>query len=238
MSENAASATSATSLAARFQPSQQASDDLWEVLYTTRAIRRLKPDPVSDEVLYRLLDTAIRAPSGGNQQGWRFIVIRDRATKERLGALYRESIEGLFASGYGQAPPGVTFTPAQIEATEKMRRSAQYLATHFAEAPVYVLGCIRAAVNPGITAGASIYPAIWSLQLAARALGLGSTLTTVHRTREAQVKELLGVPEGFETAALIPLGYPRCRLAPGPRQPVEAVSFLDRWGAAFEQGRG
>jgi nitroreductase len=230
--------SSAASIAGRFQPTQQPSDDLWEVLYTTRAIRRIKPDPVPDELVYRLLDAAIRAPSGGNQQGWRFLVIRDRQTKERLGELYRECIAALFASGYGQAPPGVTPTPAQVEAAEKIRRSAQYLATHFAEVPVYVLGCIRAAANAGITAGASIYPAIWSLQLAARALGLGSTLTTVHRMREAQVKELLGVPDGFETAALIPIGYPRGTFAPGPRQPVEAVSFLDRWDAPFNPASG
>ncbi len=231
-------APSATSPAERFQPSQQPSDDVWEVLYTTRAIRRLKPDPIADDVLYRLLDAAIRAPSGGNQQSWRFIVVRDQATKARLGELYRECIAALFASGYGQPAPGVTLTPAQIAAAEKMGKSAQYLATHFAEVPVYVLGCIRTAANAGVTAGASIYPAIWSLQLAARALGLGSTLTTVHRMREAQVKALLGVPDGYETAALIPLGYPRGTFAPGPRQPVEAVSFLDRWGAAFERGRG
>lgn len=220
-------------LAAQFQPTQQPSADIWEVLYTTRAIRRIKPDPVPNDVVYRLLDAAIRAPSGGNQQGWRFVVIRDQQTKARLGELYRECIAALFASGYGQTPPGVTLTPAQAEAAERIRRSAQYLAGHFAEVPVYVLGCIRAAANAGITAGASIYPAIWSLQLAARALGLGSTLTTVHRMREAQVKELLGVPEGFETAALVPIGYPRGTFAPGPRQPVEAVSFVDRWDAPF-----
>jgi nitroreductase len=231
-------ASSAASIAARFQRSQQPSDDLWEVLYTTRAIRRMKPDPVPDAVIYRLLDAAIRAPSGGNQQGWRFMVVRDQQIKTRLGELYRESIEALFASGYGQAPPGVTPTPAQVEAAEKIRKSAQYLAVHFAEVPVYMLGCIRAAANAGITAGASIYPAVWSLQLAARALGLGSTLTTVHRMRETQVKALLGVPDGFETAALIPIGYPRGTFAPGPRQPVEAVSFLDRWDNAFPPPEG
>lgn len=231
-------ASATASIAARFQRSQQPSDDLWEVLYTTRAIRRMKPDPVPDAVIYHLLDAAIRAPSGGNQQGWRFMVVRDQETKTRLGELYRESIEALFASGYGQTPPGVTLTPAQVEAAEKVRKSAQYLAVHFAEVPVYVLGCIRAAPNAGITAGASIYPAVWSLQLAARALGLGSTLTTVHRMREAQVKALLGVPDGFETAALIPIGYPRGTFAPGPRQPVAAVSFLDRWDHAFPAPEG
>jgi len=224
------------SFSARFSTSREPSEDLWEVLYTTRAMRRLRPDPIPDAIVRRLLDAAIRAPSGGNQQGWRFIVIRDQATKEKLGELYRASVEALFASGYGQAPAGVTVTPEQEAATARMRKSAAYLSEHFAQVPLYVMCCIRAGTNAGITAGASIYPAVWSLQLAARALGIGSTLTTVHRMRDAEVRELLGVPEGYETAALLPLGYPCGTFAVGPRQPLETVSYSERWGTPLAGG--
>jgi nitroreductase len=224
------------SFSARFSASRESSEDVWEVLYTTRAIRRLRPDPIPDAIVHRLLDAAIRAPSGGNQQSWRFIVIRDQATKEKLGELYRASIQALFASGYGQTPAGVTLTPEQEEAAARMRKSAAYLGEHFARVPLYVMGCIRAGKDAGITAGASIYPAIWSLQLAARALGIGSTLTTVHRMRDAEVRELLGLPEGYETAALVPLGYPRGTFAVGPRQPLETVSYSERWGTPLAGG--
>lgn len=216
------------SLANRFGKSHAPSDDVWEVLYTTRAVRRLKPDPIPDDVLYRLLDAAIRAPSGGNQQTWRFIIVRDADTKRRLRDLYADCLARLFATGYG-TPQGATVSPEQVAAAERMRRSAQYLADHLHEVPAIVIACIRAGGRAGITAGASIYPAVWSLQLAARALGIGSALTTVHRFREAEVKALLGIPEDYETAALVPLGYPRGSFGIGPRLPVERVATFESW---------
>lgn len=217
------------SFAASFGKTQGPSDDVWEVLYTARAIRRMKPDPIPDAVIYRLLDAAIRAPSGGNQQGWRFIMVRDAETRRKLGEIYRLCIGDLFASGYGQPPAGMVPTPEQVDAAERMRKSALYLGEHMQDVPLLLLACLQSGPRTNITSGSSIYPAVWNLQLAARAMGVGSTLTTVHRMRDGDVKALLGIPEGYETAALIPLGYPRGTFAAGPRQPVEQVAFMDRW---------
>jgi len=217
------------SLAERFGKSREPSTDVWEVLYTTRAVRRLKPDPIPDDVIYQLLDAAIRAPSGGNQQAWRFIVVRDAAIKRQLRDLYADCLARLFATGYGAPPTGVGVSSEQVAAAERMRRSAQYLADHLHEVPVIVMACIRSTGRAGLTTGASIYPAVWSLQLAARALGIGSALTTVHRFREAEFKALLGIPEDYETAALVPLGYPRGSFGVGPRLPVERVATFESW---------
>src|SRR5215510_5794709 len=162
--------------------------DFFDVVTTQRAMRRLKPDAIADDVLSRIMDAAICAPSGGNRQNWSFVVVRDRAKRARLG-----------------------------------------------EAPVIVLACV--ALDPGtrasLTTGASIYPAVQNIMLAARALGIGSCITTIHRFRDAQVKELLGIPADVETAALIPLGYPLGKFGRPPRRPVREVAFADRWGVAL-----
>ena len=113
-----------------------------------------------------------------------------------------------------------------------MLASARHLSDHLAEAPVLVLACI--ALDPGarptLTTGASIYPAVQNLMLAARALGIGSCLTTIHKYRDAQVKELLGIPADVETAALIPLGHPLGKFGRPPRQPAAEVTHWDGWG--------
>jgi nitroreductase len=110
----------------------------------------------------------------------------------------------------------------------RVRSSAAHLAEHLHEAPVLVLCCIRG--KPSLTLGSSIYPAVQNLMLAARAFGIGSTLTTFHLYREAEIKQLLNIPEDVQTAALIPLGYPTGRWGRGPRKPVEEVVFADRFG--------
>jgi nitroreductase len=116
----------------------------------------------------------------------------------------------------------------------KMVASAGHLAEHLAEAPVIVLACIGTdGVRPTITTGASIYPAVQNLMLAARALGIGSCITTIHKYRDPQVKELLGIPADVETAALIPLGYPLGKFGRPPRRPIAEVTHADHWGQAF-----
>ncbi|MBI4242017.1 MAG: nitroreductase family protein [Candidatus Rokubacteria bacterium] len=201
--------------------------DLFEAIHTQRAIRRLKPDPIPDSVIRQLLEAAICAPSGGNRQGWVFIVIRDPDVKARLAELYREGFQELLKIPYyrdaGSAPPD--------SAAGKMLASAHHLAEHLQEAPILILACLKTeGTTPGITMGSSIYPAVQNILLAARGLGIGSTLTTIHRFRDGQVKELLGVPAGVETAALIPLGYPFGKFGRPPRKPVSEVTYFDRWG--------
>ena len=205
--------------------------DFFGIVTTQRAMRRLKPDPIPDAALRQIMDAAICAPSGGNRQGWSFLVIRDPAKRARLGELYREAWGELMKVPYYAAaakePPD--------SAAGKMLVSARHLGEHLGEAPVLVLACI--AIDPGtapsLTTGASIYPAVQNIMLAARALGIGSCLTTIHRFRDAQVKELLGIPSTVETAALIPLGYPLGQFGRPPRRPLREVAFADGWGQVF-----
>ena len=205
--------------------------DFFDVATTQRAIRRLKADPIPDATVRQIMETAICAPSGGNRQGWSFLVVRDAAKRKRLGELYREAWGELmkvpYYAGASQAPPD---SPAG-----KMLASARHLGEHMGEAPVLILACIALdpGVKPTITTGASIYPAVQNIMLAARALGIGSCITTIHKFRDAQVKELLGIPADVETAALIPLGYPLGKFGRPPRRPLPEVAFADRWGQAL-----
>jgi len=203
--------------------------DVFEALHTTRAIRRFKTDPVPDELITKVLDAAIRAPSGGNGQPWSFMVVKDAGLKRQVAAHYRRAWNEVYG-------------PAERAATMDSRvyQSATYLAEHMAEAPVFIIPCIA---TPGgrssFSAGSSIYPAVQNLMVAARGLGLGTTLTSLHKRYEAEVKAILGIPDGVETAALIPMGYPADGVKFGPvrRRPVGEVAYLDRWGAAY-RGQG
>ena len=147
---------------------------LFEVIHTQRAIRRFTDDPVSDEAIQRILEAAVRAPSGRNKQPWRFIVIRDAETKQKIGDYYRRACE---QAGIGQEPiPGLS---------KKVNESVAHLARHMGDAPVLILVCYEYVTEEAVGAstlltGSSIYPAVQNLLLAARALGLGTALTTVH----------------------------------------------------------
>lgn len=198
--------------------------DVFEAIHSQRAMRRLKTDPVPDELIWKILDAAIRAPSGSNQQPWKFIVIRDPETKKRIGELYLEVWSSYRSGQPQQSEPDPT--------TARIYSSADHLANHMGEAPVLIL---VTSVSSSALGGASIFPAVQNLMLAARALGLGTALTTMHRGREAQVKELLGIPEEVETVALIPLGWPKGRFGPTDRRPIEQVTYWDRWGETKER---
>ena len=200
--------------------------DLFEAMYTNRAIRQFRPDPVPGELIERVLDAAIRAPSGSNRQTWRFLVLGDPAVRARVGELYREGY-------YEYIPERMKLLPGTENSP--VFRSALYLADHMAtEPPVLILACVEAGpTDPpaGRTSGGSIYPAVQNLMLAARALGLGTCLTTLHLRREAQIKAFLGIPDHVDTYALIPLGYPVKPFGSLGRRPVAEVTFHDRWGA-------
>src|ERR1700752_2728414 len=205
--------------------------DFFDVVTTQRAMRRLKPDAIPDDVVRRIMDAAICAPSGGNRQNWSFVVVRDPAKRARLGELYREAWGELMkVPYYASASKEPASSPAG-----KMLASARHLGEHLGEAPVIVLACVT--LDPGVkaslTTGASIYPAVQNIMLAARALGIGSCITTIHRFRDAQGKEVLAIPAEIETAALIPLGYPLGKFGRPPRLPLSEVAFADRWGRAL-----
>ena len=205
--------------------------DIREALYTTRAMRRVAPDPVPADVQARILDAAVRAPSGGNTQGWRFLLVDDPDVKAGLGPLYRDSIEQLWASVYADRIAAAEADPDDPESKQfvKVRRSAQHLADHFVQVPLYLFAFVQH--DP---TGGSIYPAVWSAMLAARAEGVGSSLTSVlgfFHPRETI--DILGVPtdEGWIMACCVSFGYPTGRWGVAARRPVHEVSYRNRWGA-------
>ena len=205
--------------------------ELLEAIYTLRSMRRLKPDPIPDEALRTILDAAIRAPSGSNQQSWAFIVVRDRALKDAIAPHYRAGWQRLVESRYAQALADANASAEARRTQERLTRSAGYLAEHLEEAPVWIFPCLRLGERPAsLTSGSSIYPAVQNLMLAARELGIGSTLTTLHKHGNDEVNRLLALPAGWDTAALIPLGYPRGRWGRAERRPVEEVTFGERFG--------
>lgn len=196
--------------------------DVFEVINTTRAMRRLKPDPVPDELIWNVLEAGIRAPSGGNRQPWSFIVVHDEETKRKIGEWYLAA----WNATYGAVKDTVTTD----EQGARMYSSADYLANHLAEVPVFIIAVVRTGGVGTSPSGSYIYPAVQNLMLAARALGLGTTLTTLHRAHEADVAKLLGIPEGWETMCLIPMGYPKGKFGIGARRPVEEVTHWEKWG--------
>ena len=196
--------------------------DLFEAIDTQRGIRSFRPDPVPDDLITRLLHAAIKAPTGGVGQGWRFIVIRDEETRRKIGELYRTGSR--FVIG-----PDLTGQQRRVYG------AAQHLEDHMEDVPVFILACIHA--DPGSTTwGSSIYPAVQNILLAARALGLGSVLTTRQSRFESEIKQLLGIPENVVTAALLPIGFPAegARYGPTRRRPVDQVAFNDRWGNSWK----
>jgi nitroreductase len=192
-------------------------------IHTTRSLRRLETREVPDEVLRQILDAAIRAPSGSNQQTWSFIVVRDPETKQALQRIYAEVAQQYFDVG----PKTISDGSGSATMT-RVRSSARHLAEHLHLAPVLVLACINGQRN--FTLGASIYPAVQNMMIAARALGVGSTLTTFHLARESEVKELLNIPADVHTAALIPLGFPTGKWGEARRRSVHEVVYLDTFG--------
>ena len=199
---------------------------LFEAIYSQRAIRQFKPDPVPDELVHKLIEAGTKAPSGGNRQPWKFLVIRDAELKRRIGEYYHRAYE----AAYGGSDTGTgTLQPA-------IRRSATSLAETMHQVPLLILACIEHDGSaPATGRGGSIFPAVQNILPAARGLGLGSVLTSLHRRYEAEIKELLGIPENVETVALLPIGYPApgSRYGPTTRQPVAEVAYRDRWGAAL-----
>lgn len=204
------------------QPERNNLVDIYEALYTTRSMRRLKPDPIPLEVQARILDAAVRAPHIGEQ--WRFLLIDDPRVKEQLGQLYRQGFERMVGAALGDAMADLLQADTDMG---RMVRSGVHLAHHFGEAPLVLIGF-------GHTVdGSGIYPALWSAMLAARAEGVGSTLTGMLQSFFAdEVCELLGVPKdaGWRMHGAIPMGYPRGRWGVAARgKPVHEVAARNSW---------
>jgi nitroreductase len=201
---------------------------LLEALHSTPARRYLSTEPIADDIVRDILDAAIRGPSGGNSQPWAWIVVRDPETKKQIADWYREGWQRHYGSRRDEI---LNATDGPM--SKRSFLAADHLAAHFEEAPVWIVPVILGAAksaNPRL--GSSIYGAVQHLMLAARAHGIGSTLTTLHIGHEEDVRRVLGLPDNALTMAIIPLGYPsQGRWAQPKRRPLDEVVFYDRYQA-------
>lgn len=196
---------------------------LFEAMRTQRAIRYFKSDPVPKEALDKILEAASKAPSGTNRQMWHFVIVQDDGLRAKLADIYRRAGRN--------ALPNLQWLQ---DVNPRILRSATHLVEHLDDAPVHLLACIEHGGSTNLTTGSSIYPAVQNILLAARGLGLGSVLTTFHKQYEDEVREILGIPDNVETAALLPIGYPAdgVRYGPTRRKPMEEVTHWDGWSQA------
>lgn len=206
---------------------------IFEIIHSTRAMRRLKPDPIPEATLKKIVDAGIRAPSGGNVQEWAFLLIRDPELKRFLRDYYWNTWQTLRAQSSLSSTEEIP--PAQI----RMYNAVSDLAANLDQAPVILLACAQQEYLPvsslnkragKLAVYGSIFPAVQNILLACRALGIGATLTTIHSFFEDTLKQRLGIPESMEVAAMIPMGYPQGKFGPVSRRPVEEVIHWDRWG--------
>lgn len=207
--------------------------DVFEAIYSLRAIRRLKPDPIPEETLKKIVEAGTHAPNGGNLQEWGFILVRDAERKRFIRDHYWGAWQKLQAGR-----PSPSALPAE---RRRALKAAAHLAEHLHEVPVILLACslkeYPSWVHTGYTRAAvatmhgSIYPAVQNILLACRALGVGATLTTMHYFFEEELKQKFGVPENMEIAALLPLGFPRGRFGRNKRKPVQEVLYWEQWGS-------
>ena len=204
--------------------------DLFETMENCRAMRRLKPDPVPDNLIAKILHAGTCAPSGGNAQKWRFLVLKDRKTKEAVAAWYKKAYDEVIGPRYSSVapPPGVS-----PEKFKRQHSAVEYLTEHFAEAPVWIVACLEDGANPGPSAGASIYPAVQNMVLACRAVGLGTTLTNRHMIHQKEVDKALGLPAGVHSYAILPIGYPMGKFGPVKRAALRDVVYQDKWGQPY-----
>jgi nitroreductase len=214
---------------------------IYEAMRTLRAVRKLRPDPIPDDVMRRVLEAATWAPTGGNRQPWRIILVKDRAAKSRLGELY----SARWSAYVKHYRPAISASaPADVRArSERTLAAGDYMAAHFGDTPAIAIFCFdpkQMAITdakqnrPSVVGGGSVYPAVENLLLACRAEGLGCVLTTLLCEDEPIVRELLSIPDGWYTAAAIPIGYPVGR-GHGPliRRPLEHLVFAEKWGKSL-----
>ncbi len=199
--------------------------DLLETLYTTRSMRRFLPDPVSDEIVAKLIEAATRAPNGRNAQPWHFIAIRDPDRRRAVGEVYRRAWDDY-------SPPSRLAAITDPRERRRVAGAFHLGATMGTEPPLLIVVCGPDGTTPieMRTNAATIYPAVQNLLLAARAYGLAGCLTTVHLPREAELRPILALPEEVATYAIVPIGRPTEKHGPLRRRPVGEVSFAERWG--------
>ncbi|MEY2973808.1 MAG: hypothetical protein RIR49_228 [Actinomycetota bacterium] len=218
--------------------------DIAEVMRTTFSCREWTDEPVDDETLHAILDMARFAPNGGNRQGWHVTVVRDRATREAFIPLIKPATNLYLAQVAAGEAPWNTIVPSAVDIEAEMANDKPFPGlSEMVEAPVVLVITVDLSVvasfdsgldRVGVISGASIYPFVWNILLAARSFGLGGVLTTYLATSEAACQKLLGVPEHHAIAALVPLGHPVRQLTKLRRKAVEEFTTIDRFdGRAF-----
>ena len=213
--------------------------DLTDAMRTTFAARHYTDDPVSDAVLYRILDHARFAPSGGNRQGWRVIVVRDADTRAEMKRLMQPTVRQYLAQASAGEVPYNTINASSVSSETIEATSARFpLVEHLESAPVVLVVCVDLSQvtsfdahldRVGVISGASIYPFVWNILLAARSEGLGGVLTTFLANAEPEARTLLGLPDEFAIASMVCLGKPVKQLTRLSRNPVESFTRVDRW---------
>jgi len=220
---------------------------LYEVMRTTFAARQFTAEPVPDAAIERILDNARFAPSGGNRQGWRVIVVRDPATRAALPDLIRPTMQRYVAQVQAGEAPWNTINPTRLSDAEiAATQVPEAMVDALTQAPVLLFVFVDLSVvasfdqeldRIGVISGGSVYPFVWNILLAARNEGLGGTLTTFAAGREPALKELLGVPTEYAFAAMIPMGRPVKQLTRLSRKPVTEFATLERFdGAVLDTG--
>ena len=211
--------------------------ELYDALLTTRAMRRYRDDPVTDDEIERCLRAAQQAPSGGNLQPWQYLVVTDPERRARLGELYKSAYDRYERTLLAMTPR--FRTPEDEASWRRTAEASRHLADHFGEAPALVLFLLpmiewmpaddegRMDIGPLY---ASVYPAVQNFMLAARELGIGTALTTVVRIRHDELRALLAIPESMEVAAVVPMGRPTGSFGVARRKPVAAVTHWDAFG--------
>jgi nitroreductase len=203
---------------------------LFEAMYTSRSLRRFKPDPVGEDVVFQLIDAAIRAPTGHNSQDWRFVVVTEPDTKEKMQAWSERAWTMAFAR-YADPETGQAALDALPRTQRLSIQSVKDLAHSLADVPLIVVVCGLRGKHS--SPGGSHFPAVQNMLLAARALGLGGSIFNLPLVGGDGMYELLGIPESNEIYACVPIGYPTDKHGPLTRKPVKKVAYKERFGEGW-----
>ncbi len=213
--------------------------ELYDIMRTTFSAREFTNDPLPDSTLYRILDNARFAPSGGNRQGWRVIVIRDHNTRETLAELAEPAARRYAAQKKAGENPWNTIAPTSVDAeTIEQTPVPSHMRETYLRAALVLVVCVDLKVvasmdqdlkRIGVVSGASVYPFVWNILLAARHEGYGGTITTMPIAQEPKLQELLGIPKHFAVCAVIPMGKPTGNLTKLRRKSVSSFAVLERW---------
>ncbi|HEY9470517.1 MAG TPA: nitroreductase family protein [Propionibacteriaceae bacterium] len=213
--------------------------ELYEVMRTTSAVRQFTNDPLPDEILYTILDNARFAPSGGNRQGTRIVIIRDRVTRQALVDLTIPGAKKYVAQRQAGENPWNTINPSRVSDDEIAATDVpESFTTPLLEAAVVLVVCVDlrrvAALDKeldrvGIVGGASVYPLVWNILLAARNEGFGGTITTMAVAEEPRIRQLLGIPDTYAVACVVPLGKPAHQPRKLSRLEVAELTRLEHW---------